>query len=194
LGDRERADELVLTILIVRLISILRAPKFGGSEILTCRTPTAKELGEYHGTVKWYSPEAFRLDFTPSIVKATLRRDSIRTANEALPRPGRPKKASDRDIRAILRYVRINPKNTYRKIRQELQLSFSSRTIKRILEPFHIRKWQCKQRPELSEETAKLRYQWVLLRKDWSIEEWALIIFSDESSVERGAGGQRQWA
>jgi IS30 family transposase len=84
------------------------------------------------------------LDFTPSTVKTTVRRNSIRHANEALPRSGRSKKASARDIRAIIRYVRINPKNTYRKIRQELQISFSSRTIKRILEPFHIRKWQYK--------------------------------------------------
>jgi hypothetical protein len=60
LGGGKRAEELVLTISIVRHISILRAPKFGGSEILTCRTPTAKSWGEYHGTVKWYSPEALR--------------------------------------------------------------------------------------------------------------------------------------
>jgi hypothetical protein len=33
-----------------------------------------------------------------------------------------------------------------------------------------------------------------LARKDWSIEEWGSIIFSDESSIKRGAGGQRQWA
>jgi transposase len=134
------------------------------------------------------------LDFPPSTVKTTIRRDSVRSANATLPRSGRPSKASARDIRTIIRYVRINPKHTYRQIRQELQLSFSSRTVKRIIEPFHIRKWQCKQRPELSEEVAKLRYERVLLRKDWSTEEWALIIFSDESSVERGKGGQREWA
>jgi DDE superfamily endonuclease len=75
-----------------------------------------------------------------------------------------------------------------------LRISLSASTIKRILAPFHIRKWQCKKRPELSEEVAKLRYERVLLRKDWSVEEWALIIFSDESSVERGTGGQREWA
>jgi IS30 family transposase len=105
---------------------------------------TVNERAQIVGAVKCgvrIADTARALDFTPSTVKTTVRRDSIRTANEALPRTGRPKKASNRDIRAIVRYVRINPKNTYRKIRQELQLSFSSRTIKRILEPFHIRKW-----------------------------------------------------
>ena len=55
----------------------------------------------------------------------------------------------------VVRYVRINLKHTYRQIRRSLTVSLSTSTIKRILEPFDIRKWQCKKRPELSEEVAK---------------------------------------
>jgi hypothetical protein len=62
-----------------------------------------------------------------------------------------------------------------------------------IERPFNIRKWQCKKRPALSEKVAKHRFEWVLLRKDWGEKEWAMIIFSDESSVERGIGAQREW-
>ena len=133
------------------------------------------------------------LNFNPTTVITTVQKDSIRQDNQSLPRSGRPKKADARDIRTIVRYVRINPKHTYRQIKQQLRISLSASTIKRILAPFHIRKWQCKKRPELSTEIAKLRHKWVLLRKDWSVEDWALIIFSDESSVERGRGGQREW-
>ena len=123
-----------------------------------------------------FTETAQRLDLKPSTVKTTLRREPMRHANESLPRTGRPKATSARDVRTIVRYVRINPKHTYRQIRKSLQLTLSSRTIKRILEPFNIRKWQCAKRPELSEEVAKLRHEWVLLRKDWSVEEWAMII------------------
>lgn len=82
--------------------------------------------------------------FTPSTVKTPVRRNSVRHANEALPRSGRPIKATERDVRTIIRYVRINPKRTYRQIKTQLRISLSASTIKRILAPFHIRKWQCK--------------------------------------------------
>lgn len=94
----------------------------------------------------------------------------------------------------IIRYARIHPKSTYAEMRQNLQLLLSYSTIKRILLPYHIRKWQCKKRPQLTPEVVDLWYEWVLLRKDWSVEDWKLIISSDESSVKRGAGGQREWA
>lgn len=119
--------------------------------------------------------------------------DSERVQGHSKPRTGRPSKIDDRDVRTIVRYVRINPKHTYRQIKERLRVSLSTSTIKRILAPFNIRKWQARKRSELSEEIAKLRYQWVLTRKDWTTEEWAVIIFSDESSVERGQGGQREW-
>jgi hypothetical protein len=79
------------------------------------------------------------LDFTPNPIFTTVQRDSIRQDNHSLPRSGRPKKATDRDIRTIVRYVRVNPKHTYRQIRQSLRILLSTSTIKRILAPFHIR-------------------------------------------------------
>ena len=42
------------------------------------------------------------LDFTPQTVRTTIQRDSMRHANEALPRSGRPKKATERDIHIII--------------------------------------------------------------------------------------------
>lgn len=98
------------------------------------------------------------LNFKPSTVKTTVRRDTERHANETLPRSGRPKKATDRDIRMIVRYARLNPKHTYRQIRKSLATMLSKNTIKRILEPFNIRKWQCKKRPELTEDVAAKRF------------------------------------
>jgi hypothetical protein len=51
-----------------------------------------------------------------------------------------------------------------------------------------------KKRPHLTLAAVKARYRWVLFRKDWSFEEWATIIWSDECSVERGAGARRTWS
>jgi IS30 family transposase len=108
------------------------------------------------------SNTARSLNFNPNTVKTTLRRDSIRQNNEALPRNGRPPKASKRDIQKIVHYVRINPKHIYSQIRKNLVPFLCARTINRILKPFHISKWQCRKRPELSKEIAHKRYKWVL--------------------------------
>jgi Transposase len=111
-----------------------------------------------------------------------------------LSRTGRPQKASKRDIQKLKQYAQLYPKHTYQQIRDNVVPFLSPRTVRRILNSFDIRKWQCKKRPELNTETVRKRYKWVQYRKDWSVDEWATIIFSDEISVERGAGGQREWA
>jgi hypothetical protein len=74
-----------------------------------------------------------------------------------------------------------------------MALSLSRRTYYRILEKHHIKKWIAKKRPYLTEAHAQARLSWCQIRKDWTTEEWKSIIFSDECSVERGAGAQRVW-
>jgi transposase len=134
------------------------------------------------------------LNFTPSTVRYTYELSEQRDTNVSISRAGRPSITSARVKGTVVGYARCYPKSTYRQMRADLEISLSDSTIKRILLPYHLRKWQCKKRPELGPEVVNLRYQWALLRKDWSVKDWALIIFSDESSVERGNGGQREWA
>ena len=81
-----------------------------------------------------------------------------------------------------------------RDLKSEAAISRSNATLYRILRNEGITNWICKKRPYLSEEVAKKRYEWVQARKYWSWEEWSNVIFSDECSVERRAGAQRQWA
>lgn len=50
-----------------------------------------------------------------------------------------------------------------------------------------------KKRPRLIEDHAKARLAWCIERKDWTIEDWKRVIFSDECSVERGAGKRPRW-
>jgi Transposase len=99
------------------------------------------------------------LQFTRQTISTTVQRESVRQDNQSLPRSGRPKKTTDRDVRTIVRYVQINPKHTYRQIRQSLRILLSASTIKRILASFSIRKWQCKKIPELTDEVVGKRRQ-----------------------------------
>lgn len=123
------------------------------------------------------------------------------TVNNALNRPhgeshkrsGCPQKLTDRDNRSIIRYIRKNPFATYATVKRELHLAVSTKTIQRALQASTIGKWMAKSRPLLTAETARLRFRWAKNHKNWSTFQWSKVIFSDECSVERGAGHKRLW-
>ena len=62
-----------------------------------------------------------------------------------------------------------------------------------MLRKYHIKKWLAAQRPALTAEHAQRRLAFAQKHRDWSTEEWKSIIFSDECSIERGAGKRRPW-
>jgi hypothetical protein len=80
------------------------------------------------------------LDIAPITVRRTYELSDQRDLHESLSRAGRPSLTSERDKRAVVRYARFNPKSTYRQMHQDLQISLSDSTIKRILLPYHLRK------------------------------------------------------
>ena len=127
---------------------------------------------------------------TPATVQSTLRRNSQRHEGTTLSRSGRPSKLSRRDRRALLRYVCKNLKLSYEQVLADTGLPISKKTAYRILREEGIKKWIAKQRPLLTEESAKIRLKWCLARKDWTWEQWKTYIFSDEASIERGKGGK----
>ena len=49
------------------------------------------------------------------------------------------------------------------------------------------------QKPGLSAEQMDARLHWALRYKDWTIEDWKKVIWSDESSLWMGANSCRQW-
>jgi len=129
---------------------------------------------------------------TPATVQSTLQRNSQRHKGTTLSRSGRPSKLSRRDRRTLLRYVRKNPKLSYEQVLIDTGLPVCKKTVYRILREEGIKKWIAKQWSLLNEESAKIRLEWCLTRKDWTWEQWKTYIFSDEASIEREKGG-RQW-
>jgi hypothetical protein len=124
----------------------------------------------------------------------TIQRDLMRQNGKSLPRSGMPKKYGRRLKRKILRFIRKVPKATYEKIRQECDTKLSDSTLSRIIKNSGFKNWLCKRRPFLTIHAVYTRYRWCRERKEWVEEQWSDIIFSDECSLERGAGAQREWA
>jgi len=45
----------------------------------------------------------------------------------------------------------------------------------------------------LTPEVGQLRSKWAEKHKDWTVDQWRKVIWSDEASVARGSGKAREW-
>ena len=163
-----------------------RVPNTELSSYLRGKIERSHELGQGRTRI------SRSLEIPSSTVQYTLEQNPLRIDGESLPRAGRPKKYTEKDARRVVRFVRIHPKSTYREIKHNLHLYLSHDTFGRILADAGIKNWRAKQRPFLTPEAAKVRWEWAKKHSNWK-SEWKLIIFSDECSVERGKGAQREW-
>jgi len=166
-------------------ISGNRAPNCELSPYQRGKIERSRELGQ--------SIRAIAKDtkFAASTVQTTLEINPQRNEAVTLQRSGRPKKYSTREQRRIVKFVRINPKSTYEDIRQNLHIYLSHDTFGRILDSVRIKNWRAKGRPTLEPRDVKIRWDWARVYCEW-LEQWKSIIFSDECSVERGKGAQRE--
>ncbi|PQE07783.1 hypothetical protein CJF31_00007589 [Rutstroemia sp. NJR-2017a BVV2] len=102
-------------------------------------------IGQYYKGAK-PAAIATALKVHDSAVRYTLQHMELRSNSKDLPRAARKLSYSDRDKRVIIRYVRLFPKHTY----------------KRLLKKHSITNWRCKKRPELSEAYTLKRLAWCL--------------------------------
>jgi len=128
-----------------------------------------------------------------STVSDTVLKSAERDKGRSLPRTGRPKLYSKRDVRKLVRIARQKPKLTYKQLKAEADMKCSRRTITRILDTYNIHKWRAAKRPMLTEVHAKARKKWAQEHINWDLDKWKYIIWSDECSVVRGSGKDREW-
>ena len=132
-------------------------------------------------------------NFPQSTIQYTIEKHGERNDDESKSRPGRPKKLSNRDKRLIIRLARKNPRITYAQLLKETGVICSQSTLYRIFKDYGLTNWLAKKRPLLTEEVAKKRYVWCLTHQGWDVADWSNIMWSDECSVEKGSGKQREW-
>jgi transposase len=133
------------------------------------------------------------LNHPPSTIRTTISRDEIRNDGESNLREGRPNALTIRQERIVIRFVRTHPKYTYAQVLLALGFDVHVSTLKRVLKKYGISNWKAKRRPYLSAKDAKARLKWCKERRNWTIEEWAIHMWSDECSAERGRGKVTEW-
>ena len=73
------------------------------------------------------------LKITRSALCSTLSLDYLQDEGMSQPQTGRPKVYTEAEERLVVCHARINPKDSYTQVKKVCNLSFSHRTIKKIL-------------------------------------------------------------
>jgi hypothetical protein len=98
--------------------------------------------------------------------------------------PGRPEKLTNRDKNYIHRQVRINPRLSLRELTNSKfkNINVSKDTVRSILTKKGIGSYKAQRKPMLTIKDRVKRWKWCRQRLHWQIEDWAKVIFSDESN------------
>ena len=63
----------------------------------------------------------------------------------------------------------------------------------RVLREANVKKILAKSRPRLKPEHISKRLKWTIAYKDWTVENFEKVIWSDEWSVEKSKDPRQQW-
>jgi len=134
-----------------------------------------------------YSVEAIakRVKCSHSAVSKTVKRHKETGSVDDRPRSGRPRLSTLRDDRELLRISLRNRMFTSTQLKREWNetslISCSARTVRRRLDENGLFGRVARRKPLLTDRHRKIRLKWAKEHKNWSIEDWNRVIWSDES-------------
>ena len=122
-------------------------------------------------------------------VRTTIKNFEASGAALEATRSGRPRKLTDRQERYIFRKARVNYKWSFRDLANDFNqncssISVSRYTVRRILLRFKIESHLAVRKPLLTVGDRLKRLNWARRHQYWTFEDWANVIFSDESNFE----------
>lgn len=111
-------------------------------------------------------------------------------------RPGRPKEITPSIEKAIISSVTKDHAGR-EKSSEYLAFEFdiSSHSVLKVLKKHGLHSVKPTKKPGLTDENRKKRLEFCLAHKDWTLEDWKNVIFTDETSValNQRRGGVRVW-
>jgi transposase len=122
-----------------------------------------------------------------NIPKSTVFAINKRGTGLNKPRSGRPKKLSRRDIRQIIRYIRTNKftrRVTLTRLKNLFHLDVHENTIRNALQEAGYHHRVARRRPYLNKRDRKRRLKFAKEHKNWTVEDWSRVLFSDEMAIK----------
>lgn len=110
---------------------------------------------------------------------------------------GRPKSLTIQDERYISRKIAAGVVDTaadaVKIVQNDLKKDVSADTVRRGLKRVGMVSRTKVKKPLLQPRHVKQRYQWALKYKEWTVEDWKLVIWSDETKINRLGSDGRKW-
>ena len=117
--------------------------------------------------------------------------------NHYTPLTGRPPKLSTTDQHAILAQITsgksANAVQATNHINSIISTPVCSETVRRVLRKHSLKAVVKKKKPLLSARHRKKRLDFALKHKEWTVEDWKRVIWSDETKINRFGSDGRQW-
>lgn len=108
-----------------------------------------------------------------------------RNFNEPMSRGGRPRLLSDGDARLVERLMMTKNAKTPKIAAEALNKAVSDRTVRRALRRIGLVSAVKQKKPALSDKNVKARLKFCKDHKNWTIEDWKRVIWSDETKINR---------
>lgn len=121
-------------------------------------------------------------------IQVTLKRYEETGSYENRPKSGRKRKTTARQDRYLERLSLQNRFKTPKKLVADLSanqgVSVSDRTVRRRLAEVNLKSRKARRKPYLTQQQMKNRLLWAKKYRNWTVEDWSKIIWSDESNIE----------
>ena len=126
-------------------------------------------------------------------VYGVVRRFSAQDYGVSRPGRGRPRKLTERDRRVILREIAKDPFIQIETLRRLACPHVGRTCLSNYLKEEGISHTLAATRPYISEDHAAGRYAFAIEHADKEASFWRTVLFTDESTVDRGGVGKRAW-
>ena len=128
-----------------------------------------------------------------STIRSVIQRHGNESITGATPTPPKHKTIPERDKRSLIRIVNKNPRAPLIQITKQLPEKISVWTLQRRLKEVGIQKYIAVKKLYLSPVHIQAWLKWAMKQKDWTINDWCKVIFSNESKIEIGCNSRPIW-
>ena len=128
-------------------------------------------------------------------IEKFLKRYDIRNTLYNNYRANKPRAFDERTERLLCRTALKNRRATARQLKDMLQLTCSTECIRQTLKKNGICARRLLKKPALNKKQKQLRLRWAHDRKNWTIQQWRRILWSDEKKLNlyHSDGKQTVW-
>lgn len=114
-----------------------------------------------------------------------------------VPKKGRKEKLSAQDKRYCVRAITSGGLDTAvsvaKSLKKDIKVNVSRQTVARALHAAGMKSMEKEKKPMLSVKAIKARLEFAKIHKDWTVEDWKRVIWSDETKINRFCSDGREW-